>query len=95
MASNVNHPAHYNQGSMEVIDAIEGLNLCFNGGNCLKYIARHKYKNNPLEDLKKAQWYLERLIRNETLRISKEAYENGISRSKASSVTCSANVAQS
>ena len=67
--SSINNPAHYNQGSMEVIDAIEGLNLCFNGGSCLKYIARYKYKLNPLEDLKKAQWYLERLIRNEEIRV--------------------------
>jgi hypothetical protein len=38
LMSTINHPAHYNQGSMEVIDAIEGLNLCFNGGNCLKKV---------------------------------------------------------
>ena len=61
---------------MEVIDAIEGLKLCFNGGNCLKYIARHQYKGNPLEDLRKAEWYLQRLIRNEELRIRKAKSEN-------------------
>ncbi len=53
---------------MEVIDAIEGLELCFHSGNVLKYIARYKYKEKPLEDLKKARWYLDRLIRNEELR---------------------------
>lgn len=85
MSSNVNHPSHYNQGTMEVIDAIEGLGLCFNGGNCLKYIARHQYKGNPLEDLKKAEWYLQRLIRNEELRLRKLKEANGIDQSKAGS----------
>jgi hypothetical protein len=94
MASNVNHPSHYNQGSMEVIDAIEGLNLCFNAGNCLKYIARYKFKNNPLEDLKKAQWYLSRLIRNEELSLRK-AQKNGIDRSETSSVAGGSDIAQS
>ncbi len=92
--SNVNHPSHYTQGTMEVIDAIEGLKLCFNGGNCLKYIARYQYKEKPLEDLLKAQWYLQRLIRNEEIRLRK-AQGNGVDRSEASSVTGSANVAQS
>jgi hypothetical protein len=77
--SSVNHPSHYNQGTMEVIDAIEGLDLDFNAGNVLKYIARYKFKDSPLEDLKKAQWYLSRIIRNEELRLRK-AHENGINR---------------
>lgn len=92
--SNVNHPSHYNQGSMEVIDAIEGLKLCFNGGNCLKYLARYQFKSNPLEDLKKAEWYLQRLIRNEELRIRK-AQGNGVDRSETSSVAGGSNVTQS
>ena len=75
--SSVNHPSHYNQGPMEVIDAIEGLKLDFNAGNVLKYMARHQYKANPLEDLKKAEWYLQRLIRNEELRLRK-AQGNGV-----------------
>lgn len=70
--SSVNHPSHYNQGTMEVIDAIEGLKLDFNAGNVLKYMARHQYKANPLEDLKKAEWYLHRLIRNEELRLKEK-----------------------
>lgn len=57
----VNHPAHYNQGKIEVIDAIEGWSLGFHEGNVIKYVARHKHKNG-LEDLKKAKWYLDRLI---------------------------------
>ena len=34
----------------------------FCAGNVIKYIARHKHKGRPIEDLKKAKWYLERLI---------------------------------
>jgi hypothetical protein len=60
----VDHPAHYNAGSMEVIDAIEGLKLGFHAGNVVKYVARYKHKGG-VEDLKKARWYLERLIENE------------------------------
>lgn len=60
----VNHPQHYNQGQIEVIDYIEdiGMGEDFCAGNAIKYLSRYKYKNNPLEDLKKAKWYVERLI---------------------------------
>ena len=64
----VNHPKHYNQGSIEVIDAIEDWGLNFCEGNVVKYVARHRLKNEPLEDLKKARWYLNRLI----LKLEKE-----------------------
>ena len=59
----VNHPKYY-QGKIEVIDFIEDKHLGFNLGNCVKYISRHqlKHKDNPLEDLKKARWYLDREI---------------------------------
>ncbi len=56
----VDHPAHYNAGKIEVIDAIEDWKLGFNDGNAIKYIARHKYKGNPIQDIEKAIWYLER-----------------------------------
>ena len=59
----VNHPPHYNQGKIEVIDAIEDWGLDFNAGNVVKYVARHKHKAEPLEDLKKARWYLDRIIK--------------------------------
>ena len=59
----VNHPPHYNQGTIEVIDAIEDWGLDFNAGNVIKYVARHQHKKNPVEDLKKARWYLDRLIK--------------------------------
>ena len=56
----VNHPPHYNTGKIEAIDAIEDWDLGFHDGNALKYIARHKHKQNPCEDIEKAIWYLER-----------------------------------
>jgi hypothetical protein len=62
MKESVNHPSHYNQGNIEVIDAIEDWGLNFCEGNVIKYVARHRYKNQPLKDLKKARWYLTRLI---------------------------------
>ena len=49
-------------GNIEPIDAIEDWDLGFNLGNAVKYIARHKHKGKPLEDLKKALWYLSREI---------------------------------
>ena len=58
----VNHPNHYNIGGIEVIDFIESWNLGFSLGNAIKYIARAPYKNNELEDLKKARWYIDREI---------------------------------
>ena len=58
----VDHPDHYNQGQYEVIDVIEDWNLGFAAGNAVKYIARHKHKGKPVEDLKKARWYVDRLI---------------------------------
>jgi hypothetical protein len=60
----VNHPAHYNFGAIEVIDAIEAWGLGFSLGNAVKYIARSAHKGSRLEDLKKARWYLEREISN-------------------------------
>jgi hypothetical protein len=54
----VHHPAHYNAGSIEVIDVIDDWRLSFCLGNTVKYIARAKHKDNELEDLRKALWYL-------------------------------------
>lgn len=60
----VNHPAHYTDGSIEVIDFIEDKNLGFHLGNAVKYIARAGKKDpeKTIEDLKKAVWYLNRRI---------------------------------
>jgi len=58
----VNHPAHYNVGKIEVIDAIEDWQLGFHLGNAVKYIARAQHKENEEEDIKKAIWYLNRYL---------------------------------
>ena len=61
----VNHPPHYNQKGIECIDAIEAATdegfEYYLQGNIIKYMWRYKYKNG-VEDLKKAQWYLTKLI---------------------------------
>ena len=57
----VNSPKHYTQGEMEVITAIEGLGLDYHQGNVVKYVSRYRYKGG-VEDLKKARWYIDRLI---------------------------------
>ena len=58
----VNHPPHYKAGGIETIDFIEAKSLSYNLGNVVKYITRADHKGNTLEDLKKAQWYLNREI---------------------------------
>jgi len=63
----VNSPEHYKQSGIECIDAIEASMSQdrFRGylvGNIEKYIWRHEHKGNPLQDLKKAEWYLKKLI---------------------------------
>lgn len=65
---NVNHPQHYKApNGLEAIDVIEAFTSDMNGfeathtGNALKYLLRWKHKNG-LEDLKKARWYINRLI---------------------------------
>lgn len=60
----IKHPKHYNQGKYEPIDVIKDWKLDFNLGNVLKYIARCEYKNNKLQDLKKAKEYLEHEIKS-------------------------------
>lgn len=59
----VNHPSHYCVGNIEVIDIIENYELNYRLGNCIKYILRAGRKYNELQDLKKAQWYLNREIK--------------------------------
>lgn len=64
----VNHPPHYKQGKIEVSDFIIDQKMSFLEGNIVKYVARYKFKNGT-QDLKKALWYLQKLI--ETLEQSK------------------------
>jgi len=59
----VNHPAHYGgDTTYETIKVIEAWNLGFNLGSALKYISRADAKGNPIQDLEKAVWYLQREI---------------------------------
>ena len=62
----VNNPPHYNQTGIECIHAISAATdkgfKYYLQGNILKYLWRFDYKDKPLEDLQKAQWYLEKLI---------------------------------
>jgi hypothetical protein len=65
----VNHPNHYKFGNgdkYEVIKVIEAWDLDFHLGNTVKYISRagKKYPEKELEDLLKAQWYLNRIVSN-------------------------------
>lgn len=55
------NPNHYKQGSIEVIDYILDQKFNYMEGNVIKYVSRYK-KKNGLEDLKKAQWYLQKLM---------------------------------
>lgn len=58
----INHPKHYTQGTIEVSDFIIDQKLDFLAGNIVKYVCRHKFKGTPVQDLKKARWYLDKLI---------------------------------
>ena len=70
MQEKINHPKHYGgDNTYEAIKVIEHYSLDFHLGNVLKYILRADKKGKELEDLKKAQWYLNRKI---------EHYENNI-----------------
>ncbi len=60
----VAHPAHYNKhpSGVECIDVVE--HMSFNVGNAVKYAWRADHKaDSPIEDLKKARWYLDREIK--------------------------------
>ena len=63
----VNKPAHYGDGKIECIAYMKDNmdHLMFIGyleGNTKKYMHRYRYKGKPVEDLRKARWYLDRLI---------------------------------
>lgn len=69
LVDNVDHPPHYKSKSgLEAIDVIEGFELNFNLGNAAKYLLRAGKKGDAVEDLRKAQWYLNREISNRTSR---------------------------
>jgi len=65
---NIHKPFHYNQGSIETIHLIKGSMSSkelegYLKGNIIKYLSRYNYKNQPLNDLYKAEWYFKRLIK--------------------------------
>lgn len=62
MSSKVDHPPHYNIGSIEVVDYIQDQGFGFLDGNAIKYISRYRYKGRPKEDIRKAIWYLNKLL---------------------------------
>ena len=61
---NVNHPSHYTDGNIEVIDFIEAKNLPYHLDNAVKYISRAGKKDpeKTAEDLQKSVWCLNRYI---------------------------------
>jgi hypothetical protein len=67
MSDSVNHPSHYTSGGIETIDYMEAKATPeeFRGHlrlTALKYLSRAGLKNDTLEDLKKARWYIDYLI---------------------------------
>jgi hypothetical protein len=63
----VNSPPHYKTGGIEAIEGIEAsmgpeAYAGYLKGNIMKYMWRYERKGKPIEDLKKARWYLDRLI---------------------------------
>lgn len=66
----VNHPGHYTQGKVECIDALVAATINLQGieavctANAIKYLWRWKQKNG-VEDLKKAKWYIDKLMQEE------------------------------
>ena len=67
MTDLVNHPPHYTQGGIECIEAIQAALTQdqFRGyckGQVIKYIWRAEHKGNPVEDMRKANWYMQWLI---------------------------------
>jgi len=67
VACPVENPDHYNAGAIEAIEAIKASMppeqfFGYLKGNVMKYLWRYDYKEKPIEDLRKADWYLNRLI---------------------------------
>lgn len=67
MSDSVNHPEYYNVGGIECIDVIGcaigkqcAADFCM--GNAIKYLYRHTMKGQPIEDVEKAVWYLNKWL---------------------------------
>jgi len=59
----VHHPPHYTRGKIEVADFIEDQQFNWHIGNVVKYLCRAGFKDDALQDYRKAQWYLDRYIK--------------------------------
>jgi len=67
MTDSINHPKHYNinwvgEQAIETFDYINSWKMGYAEGNIIKYVSRHKYKGKAIQDLKKARWYLDKMI---------------------------------
>lgn len=58
----VDHPHYYNKGSIEVIDFIIDQDMPYLTATAMKYLCRYRWKGEPIQDLNKAVWYLQRQI---------------------------------
>lgn len=81
MTDTVNSPPHYQLDGIETIEIIEAMgdaeSYCY--GNIVKYVTRARSKGNEIQDLKKARWYLNRLIeRAERKETSNEDLASGL-----------------
>ena len=71
MTDNVNHPKHYKMGKYETIDVIKDITASYEGfqgylvGNIIKYLSRAPHKGGMLEDLKKAQFHFNLLVKEQ------------------------------
>jgi len=65
---------HYKK-EVEPIDLIEAFELDFNAGNVIKYVCRAKFKGNEKDDLRKARYYLNRLI-DESRKSTRDAHKS-------------------
>jgi hypothetical protein len=58
----INKPAHYTRGKIEMTDFVLDQGLGYLAGQIIKYIVRYRWKGTAAADLKKAKWYLDKLI---------------------------------
>lgn len=72
MSDPISSPKHYTHGAIEPIDVIEDWKFGFNLGNVIKYLARSNHKGSRLQDLQKAEWYLQREIQKAMLTENKK-----------------------
>lgn len=79
----VNHPKHYNSHPSGIEAITITRHMGFNLGNAMKYIWRADHKSNALEDLRKAQWYLnDEIAKREKEREAAEAQQTAYSQAQ-------------